>query len=663
MCGLAGILNLAPGPPPVEDELATLIAPLRHRGPDDTGVRAEREVGLAHARLSIVDVEGGRQPIGNEDGSVWVVFNGEIYNHVELRRELAAQGHRFTTRSDTEVIVHAYEQHGLAFVQHFNGQFAVALWDRARRRLVLARDRVGVRPLFYTQAAGRLLFASEIKALFQVSSVPRALDRRALADIFCFWSPLEPRSSFEGIHQVPPGHILTVDLASGGGSRAPTQAHTQTLSRFWDWTFPDDGPGDGGGIEDRADELRAVLADAVRLRLRADVPVGAYLSGGLDSSVIAALVKAETQTPLRTFSVEFDDAELDESHHQQAMVRHLGTDHTAIRCSRRDIGRAFPTTVWHAETTLLRTAPTPLLLLARAVRDARYKVVLTGEGADEVFGGYDLFKEAQVRRFWARRPDSRLRPSILQRLYPYLAASPAAAPAFAQSFFGHGLSAPDDPFFGHRPRWTTTRRTWRFFSDDTRAGLADYDPEAQLRGQLPADIARWAPLSREQYIEGHTLLSGYLLSAQGDRVALASSVEGRFPFLDHRVMELASRLPVLHKLMGLKEKHLLKRATADLVPAAIRRRPKQPYRAPDSGSFFHDGRPLDYVADLLSPRRLADAGYFDPPAVARLMDKCRAGRAIGFVDNMAFVGVLSTMLLDEMMIRRGAPLAETDAAC
>jgi asparagine synthase (glutamine-hydrolysing) len=646
VCGIAGILNVEPGPPPSRPELESMAARLRHRGPDDEGFLVADEVGLAHTRLSIIDLEGGHQPIRNEDGTVWVVFNGEIFNYKELQPALSQAGHSFYTRSDTEVIVHAYEQHGLDFTRHLNGQFAIALWDARRRRLVLARDRVGIRPLFYRREGGRLLFASEVKALLALPGARRALDLRGLGQALTLWAPLSPRTMFEGVCSLSPGHVMVLE-----GGR-------ETLSRYWDWSLDPDAEDDYASLDRRAEELRALLVDAVRLQLRADVPVGAYLSGGLDSSVITASIKTFSDTPLRTFSITFEDAEFDETPYQAELVRHLGTHHTAVRCTREDIGRAFPKTVWHAEATVVRTAPTPLLLLSRRVRDEGFKVVLTGEGADEVFAGYDIFKEGMIRRFWARQPTSRRRPTLLRRLYPYLAHSPASAPAFAEGFFRQGLESLHEPFFGHLPRWTTTRRSWRFLSPETHRALDGYDPLDDVRASLPPEIGSWPPLGRDQYVEAHTLLSGYLLSAQGDRMAMAHSVEGRYPFLDHRVIEFGNRLPPLCKLFGLREKHVLKRAMGDLLPETITRRTKQPYRAPDSASFFLNGRPLDYVAELLAPRRLREAGYFQPEPVARLVEKCRAGRAIGFGDNMAFVGILSTMLLDEMFVQGRLPVSE-----
>lgn len=649
MCGIAGIADVSRTAAATRrGDLRAMIDQLQHRGPDGQGLYEDEHVGLAHARLSIIDLEGGSQPIHNEDRTVWVVFNGEIFNYFELRADLELAGHRFYTRSDTEVLVHLYEQYGLEFVHQLNGQFAIALWDLSRRRLIVARDRTGIRPVFYSLVGERLAFASEVKALFALREIPRRLRTEGVAQVFTFWSAQAPTTIFEGVHSLPAGHMLVLE---NGRSE---------VRKYWDWTFPE-GAVVARPVEELARELQGLLVDSVRLQLRADVPVGAYLSGGLDSSIVTTLIKHFTDTPLRTFSLTFDDAEFDESEYQDELVRFLGTHHTAVRCSRADIGAAFPRAIWHAETPLVRTAPTPLMLLSERVRAEGYKVVLTGEGADEVFAGYDLFREAKVRRFWARAPQSAWRPRLLERLYPYLRHSPVASRGFAQRFFGEGIDDVESPWFAHMPRWRTTQRLWRFFTPEARARATAAAPLEEIAGIVPSEARRWQPLCRDQYVEAHTLLSGYLLSAQGDRMAMANSVEGRFPFLDHRVIEFANTLPAHYKLRGLQEKYVLKRAVSGLLPERIRVRSKQPYRAPDSQSFFVDGRPLDYVGDLLAERRIREAGVFDPAAVGKLYEKCRAGRAIGFADNMAFVGILSTQLVEEMFVRQRAVPAPSTA--
>ena len=292
-----------------------------------------------------------------------------------------------------------------------------------------------------------------------------------------------------------------------------------------------------------------------------------------------------------------------------------------------------------------------MYLLSRLVHGSGYKVVLTGEGADEVFGGYDIFKEARVRRFMARAPQSAMRPQLLKRLYPYLKNSPASGRAFTQRFFSEGAEHIDEAWFAHIPRITTTRRVQQFLRPELQEQLAGTDPYRALADTLPAGIKAWPPMARDQYVEAHTLMSGYLLSSQGDRVAMANSVEGRVPFLDHRLIEFANRLPANYKLKGLTEKYLLRESMRGELPDAVRTRTKQPYRAPDSASFFENGKALPYVAELLSAGRIDAAGLFDPAAVGRLVAKCQAGRAIGFSDNMAFVGILSTMLLHEQFVQ------------
>ena len=616
-----------------------MISAIRHRGPDGFGFHETAQAGLAHARLSIIDLSTGDQPIRNEDGTVWVVFNGEIFNYIELRRDLESRGHRFYTQSDTEVIVHLYEEHGLEFVKALNGQFAIALWDAPRRRFVLARDRVGIRPVFYSVVDGRLLFGSEIKALLASQLLRASLNPDVLGQIFTYWAPLPGHCVFNDVHTLPPGHLL---IAENGALRT---------QRYWDWDFDPQQVDGNRSTDSYRQELRTLLIDAVRLQLRADVPVGAYLSGGLDSSIITAIIKTLTDTPLRTFSLSFADAEFDEREFQQLMVQHLGTDHSEMVCTQASIAADFPRMIWHIESPVVRTAPTPLMALSQSVRKHGFKVVLTGEGADEVFAGYDLFREARVRRFIARNPASKWRPRLLDRLYPYLRNAPGGSTALARQFFAQGFEHLDRPVFAHLPRWQTTRRIFRFMHPDLQTRLATWDSLSAMEATLPAAITGWKPLGRDQYVEAQSLMSGYLLCSQGDRVAMANSIEGRFPYLDHRVIEFACALPPRLRLSGLNEKYLLREAFKDSLPQVVAKRVKQPYRAPDGVSFFVDGKPVPWVAETLSRESIERAGYFDARAVALLMRKCAAGRAIGFSDNMAFIGILSTQTLHDQFVR------------
>jgi len=644
MCGIAGFIT-GDGQPG-EPVLRRMLYTIRHRGPDDTGVYLDSAAALGHARLSIIDLSGGAQPMHNEDGSLWIVFNGEIFNYLELRAELIARGHRFATRSDTEVILHLFEDYGDSCVSRLNGQWAFAIWDARNRSLFLSRDRLGVRPLFFASPGDSFVFASEIKALFAHPAVPRELDLRALDEIFTFWHTLPPRTAFRGISELPPGHSAT--FARGRVSVTP----------YWDLDYtsaPVTSPNGRNQEQSLAEELLHLLKDATRLRLRSDVPVGAYLSGGLDSTLIAALVKDSGAARLTTFSVRFQDSELDEGPFQAEAVRHLGTDHRDIRCSNDEIGRAFPDVVWHAEKPIIRTAPAPLYLLSGLVHDNGYKVVLTGEGSDEMLGGYDIFKEVKIRAFWAAQPHSRLRPLLLRRLYPYMPQLQSQPPAYLRAFFHIGSDDTQSPFFSHLPRWRLTSKLKCFFSDAVKADLSDCDPIASMDALLPPAYRAWDPFTRAQYLEARYLLPGYILSSQGDRVAMAHSVEGRFPFLDHRIAEFASRLPPRLKMNALKEKYLLKRLAAGFVPPAVVNRPKQPYRAPDARSFFCGSGAHEYVEELLAPARIQRDGVFNPLAVQKLVDKARRGSLVSTADNMAVVGVLSTQLLMDQFIRHFQP--------
>jgi asparagine synthase (glutamine-hydrolysing) len=664
MCGIVGILNLTASQPTEEAGLRQMLALIRHRGPDQFGIYLDEWVGLGSARLSIIDLRTGQQPIANEDETMWIICNGEIFNYIELRPVLEARGHRFTTNTDTEVILHLYEDFGPDCLTHLNGQFALAIWDAARQTLFLARDRLGVRPLFYTIADGALIFGSEIKAILADRRVRAEIDPIALDQIFTFWSTLSPRTSFRDIWEIPPGHY------------ALAQQGEFAVRRYWELNFSEPAMPlnrlDRRPIQEYVEEFRELLIDATRIRLRADVPVGAYLSGGLDSSTIAAIIRNYTSNRLETFSIAFSDPNFDESAYQRQMARFLGTDHQVVCATHAIIGSVFPDVVWHTETPILRTSPAPLFLLSRLVREHNFKVVLTGEGADEFLAGYNIFKEAKVRRFWARRPESKLRPLLLQRLYPYISNLTAVGGAYLTAFFREDLVDVEAPDYSHIIRWRNTSRTKRFFSEDLhRVVEAEHIPVRQAV-PYPPNFAHWDALHRAQYLEIVIFLSQYLLSSQGDRVGMAHSVEGRFPFLDHRVVAFCNHLPPHLKLHGLTEKFLLKQLAREWLPDTIWQRPKQPYRAPIHRSFFpisgegsetDRDKALDYVRELLSPQRVKTAGLFKPAAVSQLVQKIERGMRLSETEDMALVGVLSSQLVYLQFVsdfKRPSPLSAAD---
>jgi asparagine synthase (glutamine-hydrolysing) len=647
MCGICGIVSFAA--PPDLALLRRMVGRLEHRGPDGNGWFRDRNVALGHTRLAIVDTAGGAQPLCNEDGTVWVTFNGEIFNYVELGEELRRRGHRFRTASDTEVIVHAWEEWGTECFSRFNGQWALALWDRRAKQLVLSRDRLGVRPLYYTRLPAGLRFASEVKSIFADPTVDRALDTAGLDQTFTYWSPVAPRTVFRGIEQLEPGHYAILDR--DGFRKAP----------YWRIAFPERGREPAQDVPESAEALRERIIEATRLRFqRSDVPVGAYLSGGLDSSVTAAVIARYADVPLQTFSLRFSDTDFDEGQYQKKMSALLGTAHQDITVSPADIAAVFPEVIRHAETPILRAAPAPLFLLSKLVRENGYKVVVTGEGADEVLAGYDLFREARVRQFWSRDPGSTKRTRAAELLYPWMARSPGRMPSFARSFFGRNLD-PGDPAFSHRPRWDSTSAIKRLLSRDMQdliSGCATEDVVATM----PPGSDGWDPLSRAQWLEMTTLLAGYILASQGDRMLMANSVEGRFPYLDRDVVEFANTLPARQKLFGLEEKYLLKRAFADLVPEDIVHRPKQPYRAPDAACFFAADRPA-WFGDIMSSQAVADAGVFEPSAVAALLAKCEraGGENMSNTDNMRVLAIVSTQLTHQSFITGGGEVPQQRA--
>ena len=642
MCGICGTLNLTKEHLIDGDLLKRMMLILRHRGPDEFGIHSDEDVGLGHARLSIIDLKGGQQPMRNEDRTVWVVFNGEIFNYIELREGLLKKGHTFYTKSDTEVLIHLYEEKGPEFVNDLNGQFAFAIWDSKVKSLMLARDRLGIRPLFYTTVDGSLLFASEIKSIFTDKRVRREIDIHGLDQFFTCWATIPPQTAFKGIFELPPAHYL---VAQKGGI---------IIKQYWELDFYSGIDKNGIREEEYEEQLLELLKDSIKLRLRADVPVAAYLSGGLDSSFISALVKKHFNNKLNTFSVSFNDRDFDESIFQRRMAEFLGTDHKVVTCNYSDINKIMPQVVWHAEKPLIRTAPAPLFLLAKLVRENNIKVVLTGEGSDEILGGYDLFREAKIRRFWAKNPDSKLRPLLMQKLYSYIPNFRKTNTVFLEGFYRRHLLATDSKCYSHLPRWETTSRLKSLFSREVKNSLSNYKTEELLESHLPAGFSRWDKLSQAQHIEIITLLSGNLLSSQGDRMMMANSVEGRFPFLDYRVVEFCAKLPARLKLKVMEEKYLLKKIARPYLPQDIVKRKKQAYQAPDSASFFNSGgQGHSYVDELLSEENLARTNYFDPLAVTTLVKKCKSADSnlLGARDNMAVVGIITTLLLDRLFIK------------
>lgn len=642
MCGIAGFKDKV-GADEAGRLLGGMLSVMRYRGPDDAAGYWEDGAAIGMVRLSIVDIGGGSQPAFSDDGAVSLVFNGEIFNYLELRAELMAKGEVFSSHSEVELLLHLYLREGAGMMRRLNGQFAIAVLDKRSDSLILFRDPFGIRPLFWRTAGSSVWFGSEIKALLAYPGCGRALDPAALVQTLRFWTVAGETTAFTGIRQVPPGHVVTF---KGDDVR---------VERAWSWPFHAEvEPLKLGSDEEYCEAFRSELDAAVGRQRMADVEVGSYLSGGIDSTVLAMLAGKHADGGLKTFSVGFDDPQYDETSAQTEAAKAFGFRHHAVTISDHDIGEIFPTVVRHAEAPLFRTAPAPLYLLSRRVKEAGLKVVFTGEGADEILLGYDLFREVAIRRFWGRMPNSPCRPKLFQRLYHYL--PQYREPRFRNmmtDMYRGTLSRPEDRHYAMSIRWGQGQATEMCLAPQLRSAMADVSPLAELERWLPAGYDAGDDIERAQVIEVSTLMGNYLLSSQGDRMSLANSVEGRYPYLDLDFVRFAARLPRNVKLRGLRDKFILRRSYRGRIPDAIVNRPKVAYQAPEMKAFFTPAGPLPYVQELLSEERLKDAGLFDPGFIAHLLAKAQARPfdRMGFRDNMAFVVALSTMILHDTFVR------------
>lgn len=639
MCGIAGLSAERVN----ERTVDLMLAMLEHRGPDEFGTFCDARVSMGTARLAIIDIAHGQQPMRDEDTGVVIAYNGEVFNYKELRAEQLDSNTRLRTQSDTEVILQLYLKFGKRFTEQLNGQFAIAIWDPRIQSLILARDRFGICPLFYYHDKNIFAFASEIKALFTLPQISREIEPRALDQIFSFWVPVTGTTAFKGICELPPGHILTYRRGT-----APQ------LTRYFHWRFPDLHDSSTLGFEEAQEALRESLSYSVSLRLRADIEVGSYLSGGIDSSVIAALASRLHTSRLRTYSVAFGDSTYDESPYQDRVAEHCGTHHRRLVCNYHDISANFERAVWHAEAPLFRTAPTPLNLLSRFVHEDGLKVVLSGEGADEILLGYDLFREVKIRRFWQRSPESDVRPQLFKKLYSYLPqfANPRYANLAIHSFKSSLMS--DSPFYSHLLRWSNNSANKVYFSPELKAELSDYDCTADLRKTLPAEFFSAGDIDRAQYLELVTLLRGYLLASQGDRMTMGNSIEGRYPFLDHEFVELANSLPRKYKMPGLKDKWVFRQAFREMLPEEICHRPKFAYQAPEIRAFcFLDGTQSPLIDENMNAAAIREAGFFKESLVAALFKKIASSELsrLGTRDNMALIQMLSTQILYNRFVK------------
>lgn len=630
MCGIAGIIS----PNPDLHDLDLMLAMIAHRGPDGFGTFIDAEAAIGSSRLAIVDLQGGNQPVSNASEDVFLVFNGEVYNYIELREELKLKGHKFGTQSDAEVILHCYLEYGDSFGSHLNGQFSIAIWDQPKHRLILVRDRLGVRPLFFYHQNNFFAFASEIKSLLVLSKISREFNPRALDQLFTFWTPIGGHTFLKSIEELLPGHVLV--LEKGKKKTFP----------YWNWAFPSLQEKKRES-EQTEEEFVRRLQKAVDFRLRSDVEVGAYLSGGIDSSAITALASKSLKGRLKTFSVSFEDETYDERKAQKLVSDLFKTDHQNIVCSSQDIAKSFQEVIWHTEAPIFRTAPAPLFLLSKLVHQKGIKVVLTGEGADEILLGYDLFRELKLRKFWARQPESEWRPLLFKKLYAYLPhfQNPRYANLAIQSFKLHLQDS--SPFYSHLIRWAMQAFNKVYFSGSLQKTLQGYKAQDELESLMPKEFFQAQDIDQAQYLEIVTLLKGYLLSSQGDRMAMGHSVEARFPFLDHELIGYVNQLPVQAKLKRLRDKLILRNSMKTVLPESIYTRPKFAYQAPEIRAFIQpSGECTEMVTHFMNREAIERAGFFEGALVEGLLKKIQKsdlGR-LGMRDNSAFVQILSSQI-------------------
>jgi asparagine synthase (glutamine-hydrolysing) len=599
MCGIAGALDLTGRRSFSTARLLAMTGAIAHRGPDDEQVHQEPGLAMGVRRLSIVDLEGGRQPIANEDRTIWAAYNGELFNYPELLPDLLSRGHTLATRCDTEAWVHLYEDYGEELFEHVNGQFALALWDRKQRRLLLPRDRMGVCPLYYAEADGWLLWASEVKALFASGLVVPRPDPKGVDYFFNFMCAGTSRTFFEQVRSVPPGHYLRI------------QDGRVELRKYWDLDFPD------AGLERRledpgpfVEELQERLARAVERRLIGDVPVVSYLSGGLDSTTVLGLTRAVRGEAVPSFTIGLDGAGPDERSKSAESAQELGSRLTTVTMRRADIAVAFPELITAAEGPVLDTSCACLLRLAQMVRARGYKVALTGEGSDEGLAGYFWFKSQKLRDALFRRLPGSAR--LARRWLHAIAGGRMRAPALK--------ATPERAIGGVRPVQQdmfelAAQNRLVLYSDALWERLGDHDAYGDL-DITNSRIGRWDPLNQSLYVAFRVTFAGLLMIAKGDRVARAASIETRYPFLDHDVITFCASIAPEYKLHGMTDKWILRQVAARALPPRIAHRPKTMFRASLSGTFLGPDRPA-WVDQLLSPESLRTGGYFDPDAVAR----------------------------------------------
>jgi asparagine synthase (glutamine-hydrolysing) len=652
MCGIAGIASLGSSVAIDPEIVRRMAEAIFHRGPDEDGYFFRPGLAMANRRLSIVGLADGRQPMANEDRSVSVVFNGELFDYPEIRDELIAKGHRLRTHCDTELIPHLWEEYGEGMLERLRGQFAIALWDERRGQLILARDRFGICPLYWTrQKVGGgdvLLFASEIKALLASGLVPARPDPRGINHVFTFFALPGPLTCFAGVNCLLPGRYLKVFLGPRGSGVERQGAARVEEHIYWQIDFPDRGEEERHGFRrwgsnassPLIDTYEAVMKRAVERRLRADVPVVSYLSGGVDSSVVVALACAQRRRdrkgPIPTYTISVQAPSLDERAEATEVAQHLGASQMVVDFRRQDVLNTYPELIRAAEAPVIDTSCAALMLLARAVHRDGYKVALTGEGADEWLAGYSWYKIHRLLGCLDAIPGLQLS-QYARRAYLRL----TNAPKFSWDAVRKVEAAVGGPNAWLNLYGLFGSQKLRFFSPGMWEQLADHNPYADLQLNLDR-VRKWHPFNRSLYLGARVMLPGLLLASKGDRVAMNSSVETRYPFLDEDVFAFLARLHPVWKMRGLRDKLIQRYLAERWLPHSVAWRRKGMFRAPLDG--FHLDVP-SFADQLLSPDSLRRTGYFDHAAVAQWRSAFRRMRGNQrTMVEMGLAGVVATQL-------------------
>ena len=596
MCGIAGIVSLE-GKPVLEQELRNMCSAIAHRGPDDEGFYFQTGVGLGMRRLSIIDLDSGRQPVSNEDGTVWVVFNGEIYNFQELRQQLKGRGHVFSTHGDTETIVHLYEEYGNHCVDHLRGMFAFALWDERHKRLLVARDRLGIKPLYYAEIGGRILFASELKSILQLPEVGRSFNWSAVSHLFSFLSTPPTEAIVDGVHKLEPGHLLT---ASPGG--------TPVIERYWELSFePDYGKEEDYFVE----HVRGLLEESVRLHMVSDVPLGAFLSGGIDSSSIVATAARLTDAPLKTFSIGFSEPDYNELEYARVVATRFRTEHHELTLGPDSLDR-LEDLAWHLDEPFGDSSAIPTFMVSKLAAQS-VKVVLSGDGGDELFAGYDKYLVEKRERGYTPLPA--LIRTVLGKIGRTMPDGMRG-----RNLLRHMSLAGAERYLD---ACTLFRRDdmKKLFRPDVFELLAPYEPWRAKAAYMESGDRHW--LSNLQGLDVNNYLPLDILT-KVDRMSMAHSIETRVPLLDHKLVEFAATIPPEMNLRGGTTKYVLKRAMKGILPERIINRPKKGFAVP-LGYWFR-GKLGSYVRDLLLGESARRRGFFNAPYIEDLIAQHERGR-------------------------------------